>query len=65
MFFNVELEEKIEAKSVTLSDEEDMASGPFIIVDTAALPQLIIWLVIFENSRDLTSFLVLARAACT
>lgn len=49
---NVELETKIEANIVTLSVEEDINMGPFIIVGTAILPLFIIWLVILLNSGD-------------
>lgn len=36
------LETKIEAKNFALSVEEDVTSGPFIILETAALPPFII-----------------------
>lgn len=43
---------KTEAKSFTLSDEEDMTSRPCIIVEPAALPRFISCLVIFQNFWD-------------
>lgn len=46
------LQAKIEAKNFVLSVEEELTSGPFIKVGTAALLLFIIWLVTFQNSRD-------------
>lgn len=62
---NVEFKAKIEAISFALSNEEDMTSGPFIIMGTAALFPFIIWLMIFQNSRDpICFFSILAWTAC-
>lgn len=49
---NVEFEAKIVAKSFALSYEEEMTSGPFLIVDTDALRLFRIWV---EISRTLVA----------
>lgn len=45
------------AKNFDLSDENETASGPFIIVGTDALPLLRMCLEIFQNTRDASCLL--------
>ena len=51
---SVELEAKFEAKRLALSIEEEITSGPFIMVGIVALPLLRTLFVIRQNSREPT-----------
>lgn len=64
MVFVVELEAMFIAKSLVLSDEDEITSVPFIMADTDGLPLVRIAFAILQNSRDPSSlFPTLARGA--
>ena len=49
---SVELEAKIDANSFALSEDDEITSGPLMIVGIGDFPRCRILLVILQNSRD-------------